>query len=167
MILISIGLIGGLVYLYTVENMNIFQIMKKNFPIVNFLYYFIIFNLSFYFMIIIRAIFFPFIIRKLGGEDKTFMHSFYILGISSFPLLIQGIISMMFPAFANWQYFENMDILHFLSSSVLNPFNIWSIILLVIGFAKVYNVSYKKASILQIQFVLKMVPVMIFLSLTS
>lgn len=165
-ILFFIGLVDSLVSIYAIEDMSIFQITAGYFPIIRFLYYIFISNFAFYLLVLLQTFLFPVIIKKLGGENKSRRYSFYILGIASFPLLIQGIIHFIFPATLWWQYFEHRVILFFISYSFLNFFNIWSVLLLIVGFAKVYNVSYKKASILYLQFLLKLFPVLIFLIMT-
>ena len=102
--------------------------------------------------------------KKLGGEIKSKRFSFYILGISSIPILIQSIIHIVFPITILWSYFKNNNIIYMLIYKVFNVFNIfniWSIVLLIIGFACVYNISYKKASILYINFIIKFIPLII------
>ena len=165
-ILFIIGILDSLTTIYAIDGISLLQLPLGLIPAIQFIYHIIISNFSFYLIILLQTFFFPLIIKKLGGTQKDPSYSFYIIGISSFPLLIQGIIHLLFPATLWWQYFEHQVILYFISYSFFNLFNIWSVLLLIIGFAKVYEVSYKKASILYLQFLLKLLPVLLFIIFT-
>ena len=165
-ILILIGILDSLSTIYAIDGISVFQLPSGIIPIIKFIYNIIISNFAFYLLVLLQTFLFPLIIKKLGGIHRGRRFSFYIIGISSFPLLIQGIMHFVFPATLWWQYFEHKVIFYFLSYSFLNVFNIWSVLLLIIGFAKIYDVSYKKASILYLQFLLKLLPVLAFLILT-
>lgn len=143
------------------------EILGGGFPIVRLLFLVLGSNLMFYAVLTAQVFLFPVILKKLGGSGGSRRHSFYILGMATLPILIQSIIHLMFPATIWWQYFENRTLLYFLSYSLFNVFNIWSVALLIIGFSKVFNVSYKKASILYVQFLVKLIPLVIIKLLTS
>lgn len=166
-ILLLTGIFDGVVTAITVEHTSLTEIVSGGFPILKSLYFILISNFMFYLILTLQVFLFPVIIRKLGGTGGSRKHSFYILGMSTMPLLIQSIIHLLFPGTVWWQYFEHMSVLYFLSYSLFNIFNIWSIALLIIGFAKVYAVSYKKASILYVQFVIKLIPLMIITLLVN
>jgi len=67
----------------------------------------------------------------------------------------------------SWFTFENFHIISLIVYNFLNIFNLWSIYLLIVGFAKVYDVSYKKASVLYLQFLIKMIPLLIIYLIVS
>lgn len=82
------------------------------------------------------------------GGIGTRKQAFYILGMSSFPALVEGLFFLIFPQAALLFDFENFRFISLVIYNFLNVFNIWGIYLLIVGFAKVYDVSYKKASVL-------------------
>lgn len=166
-ILILSGFFDGLVSSMIAEGTNLQEIIGGTFPILTVLYLILLSNLSFYLIFTAQLFLFPIIVKKLGGSGGSLKHSFYILGISTLPILIQNIVHLLFPGTVWWQYFEHLTILHLLSYSIFNVFNIWSVALLVIGFAKVYNVTYKKASILYVQFLIKLIPLIIITLIAS
>lgn len=167
LILFLVGIFDGVVNTLVLDETTLADVANGIFPISKVLFFILVSNLSFYGLIAIQTVLFPIIIKKLGGTGGSRKHSFYILGIAAFPLLLQSILHLLFPATVWWQYFEHRTILYFLSYSLFNVFNIWSVALLIIGFAKVYNVSYKKSSILYLQFIIKLIPFLIITILAS
>ncbi len=166
-ILIITGILDGIVTVLTTGHTNIYELASRPMAGSRFLFLLLTSNLNFYLLIAAQTFLFHLIIKKLGGTGGTRRQAFYILGMSTLPILIQSIIHLFFPQTVWWQYFEYNKILYFLSYSLFNLANIWSVALLIIGFAKVYNVSYKKSSILYLQFLLKIIPLVIIMLLTS
>lgn len=166
-ILIFVGLFDGVVNTLIAENQSLSDLWNQSFPISNFLLLLVSSNFSYYIILTLQTIFFHLIIIKLGGKGGSRKHAFYILGMAATPLLIQSIIHLIFPETVWWKMFDSSSIMYFISYSLLNLASIWSVALLVIGFAKVYDVSYKTASILYLQFLLKLVPVIIIMLLAN
>lgn len=157
-ILLLTGIFDGVVTTIVVGETSLTQLLNGGFPLTRFVFLLVSSNFNFYLLITLQTILFHIIIKKLGGTEGTRQQAFFILGIAALPNLIQSIIHLLFPQTIWWQNFEHVKLLYFLSYSFFNLFNIWSVALLIIGFAKVYDVTYKKSSILYLQFLLKLVP---------
>ncbi len=165
MILVLVGILDGVVNTLLVEHSTLSQLFSGSFPLSRFLLLLLSSNLSFYLLIAAQTFLFHLIILKLGGTGGSRKHAFYILGLAALPILLQSIVHLLFPQTIWWQNFDPNGVLYFVSYSLLNFFSIWSVIILVVGFAKVYNVSYKVASILYLQFLLKIIPLVIIMLL--
>lgn len=151
------GIIEGFTFLLAIEDMTITEVFNSQ-GLDILLKSVLIADIVFFMIISLQIILFPFIIRKLGGTGGSRRHSIYIIGVSTFPILIQSIIHFVFPQLIWWNNFSHLSVLYYLSYSIFNLLNIWSVAILVIGFARVYKVSYKIASILYLQFLLKLIP---------
>lgn len=167
LILFLVGIFDGVVNTLAVEHQTLGNVLSGAFPLTKFLFLVISSNLSFYLLIAAQTFLFHLIIIKLGGKGGSRKHSFYILGLAALPILIQSIVHLLFPGTVWWQNFDPNGILYFLSYSLLNFFSIWGVVILVVGFAKVYDVSYKVASILYLQFLLKIIPLVIIMLLSQ
>ena len=160
-LIVLAGVTDSIVMLMGIENITLAEVFLNHENLLKSLRFFLVSNMTFYIITILQIIFFPMIIKKLGGSGGSKNHSLYIIGIATMPIIIQSIIHSIFPGTILWNIFVNGSILYYLSYSIFNVFNIWSVALLIIGFAKVYSVSYKKASLLYVQFLLKLVPLAI------
>lgn len=155
------GISSGINMTLASEGIALQQVVTGEFPLAQFLFLVMVSDLMFYIIITLQTFLFPLIIKKLGGIGSGYRHSFYILGMTTLPILIQSIMHFFFPATMWWNALAHMPIIYYLCYTMLNVFSLWSIALLIIGFAKVYQVSYKKSSILYLQFLLKLIPVFI------
>lgn len=90
-----------------------------------------------------------FILKKMGG-DGSFKKAVYVIGISYFPKIFHSIINVFFQkpismeeAMASATEFDWMAFL----AGTFNIFNIWQIVLVIIGLAVFYGLSYKKTAL--------------------
>lgn len=162
-ILILIGIVDGIVVANLFYHTTIYEMFNPEAPVISgttILFSMLIGSFSVYALILIQTFVFNLIMKKMGGTG-TRKQAFYILGLSSFPTLVEGLIFLIFPQTIGLFQFENFHFVSLLIYNFLNIFNIWGIYLLIVGFAKVYDVSYKKASVLYLQFLIKMIPLFI------
>jgi hypothetical protein len=168
-ILILIGIVDGLVVASLVNHTTIYETFSPETPVISatmILFSMLMGSFSIYALILIQTLVFNLIIKKMGGSG-TRKQAFYILGLASFPTLVEGLIFLCFPQTIGLFQFENFHFISLLIYNFLNIFNIWGIYLLIVGFAKVYDVSYKKASVLYLQFLIKMIPLFIIYLIAS
>lgn len=162
-ILILIGIVDGLVVASYMNHTTIYEVITSDTPVITgttILFSMLMGSLWVYALILIQTVLFNLIMKKMGGTG-TRKQAFYILGMSSFPGLMEGLFFLIFPQAALMFDFENFRLISLIIYNFLNVFNIWGIYLLIVGFAKVYDVSYKKASVLYLQFLIKMIPLFI------
>lgn len=93
----------------------------------------------------VKAAIFNFVLKKMGGEG-SFKQATYIVGLTYFPKIIQTIINIIFLKPVDMNAVAKMDWVGFFAG-IVNVFNIWQIVLTIIGLAIGYGVSYKKAAI--------------------
>lgn len=155
------GIFSGIDITLSAENITLKDLFEGAFPLGEFIRLVLVAELTFYGLIAIQTFLFTLIIKKLGGTGGGYRYSFYILGMTTIPILLQSVMHFFFPGTVWWNGFSHMTALYYLSYTMLNVFSLWSIALLIIGFAKVYQVSYKKSSILYLQFLLKIIPLVI------
>jgi hypothetical protein len=168
-ILILIGIVDGIVVAGLVNDTTIYDMFNSEAPVISaatILFSMLMGSFSVYALILIQTVVFNLIMKKMGGTG-TRKQAFYILGLASFPALVEGLIFMYFPQTIGLFQFENWHFISLLIYNFLNIFNIWGIYLLIVGFAKVYDVSYKKASVLYLQFLIKMIPLFIIYLIAS
>jgi len=78
--------------------------------------------------------------------DANFKLGIYIVGIGYFPKIFQGIINLLFPQpvdFATVSQFDWVTVL----AGIFSIFNIWQIVITIIGLSVVYGVSYRKTAL--------------------
>lgn len=168
-ILILIGIVDGIVVANLINHTTIYEMFDPAAPVISgttILFSMLMGSFSVYALILIQTFVFNLIMKKMGGTG-TRKRAFYILGLASFPALVEGVIFLLFPQMVELFQFENFPFLSLLIYNFLNVFNIWGIYLLIVGFAKVYDVSYKKASVLYLQFLIKMIPLFIIYLIAS
>lgn len=168
-ILILIGIVDGIVVAGLVNHTTIYDMFNPEAPIISattIFFSMLMGSFSVYALILIQTVIFNLIMKKMGGTG-TRRQAFYILGLASFPALVEGLIFMYFPQTIGLFQFENFHFISLLIYNFLNIFNLWGIYLLIVGFAKVYDVSYKKASVLYLQFLIKMIPLFIIYLIAS
>lgn len=168
-ILIMIGIVDGIVVAGLVNHTTIYDLFNPDAPVISattMLFSMLMGSFSVYALILIQTVVFNLIMKKMGGTG-TRKQAFYILGLASFPALVEGLIFLIFPQTIGLFQFENLHFVSLLIYNFLNIFNIWGIYLLIVGFAKVYDVSYKKASVLYLQFLIKMIPLFIIYLIAS
>ncbi len=168
-LLILIGIVDGIVVANLITHNTIYEMFDPTAPVISgttILFSMLIGSFSVYALILIQTFVFNLIIKKMGGTG-TRKQAFYILGLASFPALVEGVIFLLFPQTIGLFQFENFHFVSLLIYNFLNVFNIWGIYLLIVGFAKVYQVSYKKASVLYLQFLIKMIPLFIIYLIAS
>ncbi|HEY5556517.1 Yip1 family protein [Acetobacterium sp.] len=95
--------------------------------------------------VVVKAGIFHFILKKMKGTG-TFKSGVYVVGIGYFPKIFQGIINLLFP-----QTIDPITVSQFdwvtLLAGVFSIFNIWQLIITIIGLSVVYGVSYRKTAI--------------------
>ncbi|WP_373484675.1 Yip1 family protein [Acetobacterium malicum] len=168
-ILIMIGIVDGIVVAGLVNHTTIYDRLNPDAPVISattMLFSMLMGSFSVYALILIQTVVFNLIMKKMGGTG-TRKQAFYILGLASFPALVEGLFFIFFPQTFGLFQFENFHFVSLLIYNFLNIFNIWGIYLLIVGFAKVYDVSYKKASVLYLQFLIKMIPLFIIYLIVS
>lgn len=168
-ILILIGIVDGIVVANLINHSTIYEMFNLEAPMISgttILFSMLMGSFSVYALILIQTVVFNLIMKKMGGIG-TRKQAFYILALASFPALVEGLIFLIFPQTMGLFQFENFHFVSLLIYNFLNIFNIWGIYLLIVGFAKVYNVSYKKASVLYLQFLIKMIPLFIIYLIAS
>lgn len=96
---------------------------------------------------LIRAGILHLLIRKLLGGKGNFRQAFGIVAYAWVPILIYNILKMLsIIVMGNVLDLRVLGLTNIIISK-LNPFNIWSFILLIIGFSNVYNVKKPKVTI--------------------
>lgn len=168
-ILILIGIVDGIVVANLFYHTTIYEMFNPEAPVISstiMLFSMLMGSFSVYLLILIQTVVFNLIMKKMGGTG-TRKQAFYILALASFPALVEGVIFLIFPQTIGLFQFENFHFVSLLIYNFLNIFNIWGIYLLIVGFAKVYDVSYKKASVLYLQFLIKMIPLFIIYLIVS
>jgi hypothetical protein len=95
--------------------------------------------------LVVKAAIFNLVLKKMGGEG-SFKTAVYVVGLSYFPKIFQSIINIFFQKPIDMTKVYEMDWVAFLGG-IFSVFNIWQIILTIIGLALVYGVSYKKTAI--------------------
>lgn len=95
--------------------------------------------------LVVKAAIFNLVLKKMGGEG-SFKTAVYVVGLSYFPKIFQSIINIFFQKPIDMTKVYEMDWIAFLGG-IFSVFNIWQIILTIIGLALVYGVSYKKTAI--------------------
>jgi hypothetical protein len=98
----------------------------------------------------IKAGIFHFVLKKMKGI-ANFKSCVYVIGISFFPKIFQGILNLVFFKPINMDAIYEFDMLTVLSNS-LNVFNLWQIALTIVGLSIMYEISYRKTAILVIGF---------------
>lgn len=95
--------------------------------------------------LVIKAGLFNLVLKKMGGEG-SFKTAVYVIGLSYFPKIIQSILNVIFQKPIDMTKVSQMDWVSFLGG-IFSVFNIWQVVLTIIGLAVVYGVSYKKTAI--------------------
>ncbi len=95
--------------------------------------------------VMVKAAIFNLVLKKMGGEG-SFKIAVYVVGLTYFPKIFQTILNIVFFKPIDIKATAEMDWVAFFAGFV-NVFNIWQIVLTIIGLAVVYQVSYKKAAI--------------------
>ncbi|WP_296558969.1 Yip1 family protein [uncultured Acetobacterium sp.] len=94
---------------------------------------------------VVKAAIFNLVLKKMSGEG-SFKSAVYVVGLSYFPKIFQSILNIFFQKPIDMTKVYEMDWVAFLGG-IFSVFNIWQIILTIIGLALVYGVSYKKTAI--------------------
>nr|WP_320025464.1 Yip1 family protein [uncultured Acetobacterium sp.] len=145
LILVIIGLISGVVAANLVSTMDLpaEQIgMVKTVTIITAI---ISGTISLGVALVIKAGIFNLVLKKMGGEG-SFKTAVYVIGLSYFPKIIQSIMNVFFQKPIDMTKVSQMDWVSFLGG-IFSVFNIWQVVLTIIGLAVVYGVSYKKTAI--------------------
>jgi hypothetical protein len=96
---------------------------------------------------LIRASILHLLIKKVLNGKGNFRQAYGIVAYAWIPILIYNILKMLFTiVVGNLQDFQLLGLTNIIISK-LNPFNIWSFVLLIIGFSNIYNISKQKVSI--------------------
>ncbi|AFA49057.1 YIP1 family protein [Acetobacterium woodii] len=95
--------------------------------------------------VMVKAAIFNLVLKKMGGEG-SFKIAAYIVGLTYFPKIFQTILNIVFLKPIDIKATAEMDWVAFFAG-IFSVFNIWQIVLTIIGLAVVYQVSYKKAAI--------------------
>lgn len=94
---------------------------------------------------VVKAAIFNLVLKKMGGEG-SFKTAFYVVGLNYFPKIFQSVLNIFFQKPVDITKVYEMDWIAFLGG-IINVFNIWQIVLTIIGLAIFYGVSYKKTVI--------------------
>lgn len=95
--------------------------------------------------VVIKAGIFNFVLKKMGGEG-SFKTAVYVVGLSYFPKICQCILNIFFQKPIDMNKVYEFDWVPFLAG-IFSIFNIWQIVLTIIGLSVVYGLSYKKTAI--------------------
>jgi len=95
--------------------------------------------------VVVKAGILNFVLNKMGGAGK-FKTAVYVIGLSYFPKIIQSILNLIFQKPIDVSKAYAFDWVAFLGG-VFSIFNIWQIIITIIGLSVVYGVAYKKTAI--------------------
>ena len=95
--------------------------------------------------VVVKAGIFNFVLNKMGGAGN-FKTAVYVVGLSYFPKIIQSILSLIFQKPIDLTKAYEFDWVAFLGG-IFSIFNIWQILLIIIGLSVVYGLSYKKTAI--------------------
>ena len=94
---------------------------------------------------VVKAAIFNLVLKKMGGAG-TFKTAVYVVGLSYFPKIFQNNLNIFFQKPIDMTKVYEMDWVAFLGG-IFSIFNIWQLVLTIIGLAIVYGVSYKKTAI--------------------
>lgn len=145
LILVIIGLVSGVVAGNMVATMDLPAEQIGTVKIVAIITAIISGIISLGIALVVKAGIFNFVLKKMGGEG-SFKTAVYVVGLSYFPKIIQSILNIFFQKPIDMTTIAQMDWVSFLGG-IFSIFNIWQMILTIIGLAVVYGVSYKKAAI--------------------
>ncbi|WKY48872.1 Yip1 family protein [Eubacteriaceae bacterium ES3] len=106
-----------------------------------------------------------FVLKKMNGEGD-FKKATYVIGISSFPMVIHAVFNLIFQGPVSLEAAYEFDWINFLSG-IFNVFSIWEMILTIIGLSVFYGLSYKKTAIPVIGLKLITAAVSLVISLVS
>ncbi|KNZ40975.1 Yip1 family protein [Acetobacterium bakii] len=95
--------------------------------------------------LVLKTGIFHFVLKKMNGT-ASFKSAIYVVGISFFPKIFQGIINLLFQKPLDLNTIYEFNIVNFLAG-IINIFNIWQIALTIIGLSIIYGVSYRKTAI--------------------
>lgn len=94
--------------------------------------------------VVVKAGIFHFILKKMKGTG-TFKLGVYVVGISYFPKIFQGIINLLFQKPVDPTVVYQFDWVTLLAG-IFSIFNIWQLFITIIGLSVVYGVSYRKTA---------------------
>lgn len=95
--------------------------------------------------LVLKTGIFHFVLKKMKGNG-SFKSAIYVVGISYFPKIFQGILNLLFQKPLDLNTIYEFNLVNFLAG-IINIFNIWQLALTIIGLSIVYGVSYKKTAI--------------------
>jgi len=95
--------------------------------------------------LVLKTGIFHFVLKKMKG-NASFKSAIYIVGISYFPKIFQGILNLIFQKPLDLNTIYEFNLVNYLAG-IINVFNIWQIVLTIIGLSIVYGVSYRKTAI--------------------
>ena len=95
--------------------------------------------------LVLKTGIFHFVLKKMKG-NASFKSAIYIVGISYFPKIFQGILNLIFQKPLDLNTIYEFNLVNYLAG-IINIFNIWQIVLTIIGLSIVYGVSYRKTAI--------------------
>jgi len=95
--------------------------------------------------LVLKTGIFHFVLKKMKG-NASFKSAIYIVGISYFPKIFQGILNLIFQKPLDLNTIYEFNLVNYLAG-IINIFNIWQIALTIIGLSIVYGVSYRKTAI--------------------
>lgn len=145
LILVIIGLVSGVVAGNMVATMDLPAEQIGTVKIVAIITAIISGIISLGIAMVVKAGIFNFVLKKMGGEG-SFKTAVYVVGLTYFPKIIQSILNIFFQKPIDMTTIAQMDWVSFLGG-IFSIFNIWQVVLTIIGLAVVYGVSYKKAAI--------------------
>lgn len=145
LILVVIGLISGVVAGNVVSTMDLPEAQIGTVKIVAIITAIISGIISLGIALVLKAGIFNFVLKKMGGQG-SFKTAVYVVGLTYFPKIIQSILNIFFQKPIDLTKVSQMDWVSFLGG-LFSVFNIWQVVLAIIGLAVVYGVSYKKAAI--------------------
>lgn len=145
LILVVIGLISGVVAGNVVSTMDLPEAQIGTVKIVAIVTAIISGIISLGVALVVKAGIFHLVLKKMGGVG-SFKTAVYVVGLSYFPKIIQSILNIFFQKPIDMTTVSQMDWVSFLGG-IFSVFNIWQLVLTIIGLAVVYGVSYKKAAI--------------------
>jgi len=95
--------------------------------------------------LVLKTGIFHFVLKKMKG-NASFKSAIYVVGISYFPKIFQGILNLIFQKPLDLNTIYEFNLVNYLAG-IINVFNIWQIVLTIIGLSIVYGVSYRKTAI--------------------
>lgn len=165
LILVVIGLISGVVAANLVSTMDLPAEQVGTVKIITIITAIISGIISLGVALVIKAGLFNLVLKKMGGEG-SFKTAVYVIGLSYFPKIIQSILNIFFQKPIDMTKVSEMDWVSFLGG-IFSVFNIWQVVLTIIGLAVVYGVSYKKTAIPVISFEVVMAGLSLAITLFS